>query len=105
MKASAAAIGVMALAGCATNPQEAITIAKPKTLPLEQNTKTSYTYLLGGILLIPIVAPAIGKLILDQFGWEAIFYVQLLFALIVAIWFWKRQVETLKPEYKIPFSG
>jgi DHA1 family bicyclomycin/chloramphenicol resistance-like MFS transporter len=30
---------------------------------------------------------------------------QLFFALIVAIWFWKRQPETLKPEYKIPFTG
>ena len=55
-------------------------------------------------ILIPIVAPAIGKLILDQFGWKAIFYMQLLFALIVALWFWKRQKETLKPEYKVSFS-
>ncbi|HDZ15385.1 MAG TPA: Bcr/CflA family efflux MFS transporter [Pricia sp.] len=56
-------------------------------------------------ILVPVVAPAIGKWIMDAFGWEAIFYVQLFFALLVAIWFWKRQVETLKPEYKIPFSG
>jgi len=56
-------------------------------------------------ILVPVVAPAIGKWIMDAFGWEAIFYVQLFFALIVAIWFWKRQVETLKPQYKIPFSG
>jgi len=41
MKASAAAIGVMALAGCATNPQEAITIAKPKTLPARNLTNFS----------------------------------------------------------------
>jgi DHA1 family bicyclomycin/chloramphenicol resistance-like MFS transporter len=26
------------------------------------------------------------------------------FALVVGIWFWKRQIETLKPEYKVPFS-
>lgn len=56
-------------------------------------------------ILVPIVAPAIGKWILDAFGWEAIFYIQLFFALVVAIWFWKRQPETLKPEYKIPFSN
>ena len=56
-------------------------------------------------ILVPVVAPAIGKWIMDAFGWEAIFYIQLFFALLVAIWFWKRQVETLKPEYKIPFSG
>lgn len=56
-------------------------------------------------ILVPVVAPAIGKWIMDAFGWEAIFYVQLFFALVVALWFWKRQVETLRPQYKIPFSG
>ncbi|WP_027077859.1 multidrug effflux MFS transporter [Maribacter antarcticus] len=55
-------------------------------------------------ILIPVVAPAIGKVILETMGWEAIFYMQLFFALVVGIWFWKRQVETLKPEYKVPFS-
>ncbi len=56
-------------------------------------------------ILVPVVAPAIGKAIMDAFGWEAIFYVQLLFALIICVWFWKRQRETLHPEYKIPFTG
>lgn len=56
-------------------------------------------------ILIPVVAPAIGKFILDSFGWEGIFYMQLFFALVVSIWFWKRQPETLKEAYKIPFSG
>ncbi len=56
-------------------------------------------------ILVPVVAPAIGKWIMDAFGWEAIFYVQLFFGLVVCIWFWKRQVETLKPQYKVPFSG
>ncbi|WP_350290902.1 multidrug effflux MFS transporter [uncultured Croceitalea sp.] len=62
------------------------------------------SFVVAFFILIPVVAPAIGKIILDQFGWEAIFYFQLLFGLIVAIWFWRRQKETLKPEYKIPFS-
>ncbi len=56
-------------------------------------------------ILIPVVAPAIGKLILDSMGWEAIFYMQLFFALLIGVWFWKRQPETLKSEYKVPFSG
>lgn len=56
-------------------------------------------------ILVPVVAPAIGKGIMDVFGWKAIFYMQLFFALVVAIWFWKRQPETLHPEYKIPFSS
>ncbi|QCX02302.1 multidrug effflux MFS transporter [Aggregatimonas sangjinii] len=54
-------------------------------------------------ILVPVVAPLIGKWILDAFGWEAIFYSQLFFGLLVALWFWRRQGETLKPEFKIPF--
>lgn len=56
-------------------------------------------------ILVPVVAPAFGKLIMDSMGWEAIFYMQLFFGLLIALWFWKRQPETLKPEYKIPFSA
>ncbi|MDF0706314.1 multidrug effflux MFS transporter [Flagellimonas okinawensis] len=56
-------------------------------------------------ILVPVVAPAIGKLILDASGWQGIFYVQMFFVLVVALWFWKRQPETLHPEYKIPFSS
>ncbi|MGJ8732554.1 MAG: multidrug effflux MFS transporter [Cellulophaga sp.] len=56
-------------------------------------------------ILIPVIAPAVGKAVLDVYNWQAIFYVQLFFALVVSIWFWKRQEETLKPEFKIPFTG
>ena len=55
-------------------------------------------------ILVPVVAPAIGKVILDNFNWQAIFYVHLFLGEILWIWFWKRQEETLKPEYKIKFS-
>ena len=55
-------------------------------------------------ILVPIVAPAIGKAILDVMGWQGIFYIQLFFALVVGIWFWKRQEETLNPKFKVPFS-
>ncbi|WP_343485860.1 multidrug effflux MFS transporter [Allomuricauda sp. d1] len=55
-------------------------------------------------ILVPVVAPAIGKLILDLFNWQTIFYVHLFLALMLWIWFWKRQPETLHPEYKIKFS-
>ncbi len=63
------------------------------------------SFVVAFFILIPVIAPAIGKLILDSFGWEAIFYVQLLFALLTAIWFWRRQRETLRPEYKVAFSS
>jgi DHA1 family bicyclomycin/chloramphenicol resistance-like MFS transporter len=53
-------------------------------------------------MLVPIVAPALGKLILDTYDWEAIFYVQIGFALLIALWFWRRQPETLAMKNRIP---
>ncbi len=55
-------------------------------------------------LLVPIVAPALGKFILEIYNWEAIFYFQLVITVIVSIWFWFRQPETLHPEYRIKFT-
>ncbi|MFD2540953.1 multidrug effflux MFS transporter [Lacinutrix gracilariae] len=56
-------------------------------------------------ILVPVIAPMMGKFILNHYNWKGIFYVQLIMALLVSIWFWKRQPETLKPEYKIKFSS
>lgn len=53
-------------------------------------------------ILVPVVAPSIGKLMLDQYGWQAIFYSQLFFGAFVILWLAKRQPETLKEEYKTP---
>ena len=55
-------------------------------------------------LLIPIVAPAMGKFILEVYTWEGIFYVQILISVLVAVWFWLRQEETLSQEHRIPFA-
>lgn len=55
-------------------------------------------------ILVPVIAPAFGKWTMDAYGWEAIFYIQLFFAVVVSIWFWKRQPETLKPKYKVPLT-
>ncbi len=56
-------------------------------------------------ILVPVVAPSLGKIILDIANWQTIFYFQLACTIIVGIWFWKRQPETLKPQYKVPFTG
>lgn len=56
-------------------------------------------------ILVPIVAPALGKFILNIYSWQAIFYAQLIFAAIIGVWFWRRQKETLKEEFKVKFSS
>jgi DHA1 family bicyclomycin/chloramphenicol resistance-like MFS transporter len=56
-------------------------------------------------ILVPIIAPASGKLILDRFNWQAIFYVQVFFSILVSLWFWRRQPETLKVESRTLFTA
>jgi DHA1 family bicyclomycin/chloramphenicol resistance-like MFS transporter len=55
-------------------------------------------------ILVPVVAPAIGKLMLDAYGWKFIFYSQLIFGFFVMLWLWKRQPETLKKEKRTKLS-
>lgn len=55
-------------------------------------------------LLVPIIAPATGKWILDAYNWESIFYVQIAMSLLVALWFWRRQPETLIPALRKPLT-
>ena len=55
-------------------------------------------------LLVPIVAPALGKFVLEIYNWEAIFYFQLVITVIVSIWFYFRQPETLHSEYRVKFT-
>ncbi|MFY0604323.1 MAG: multidrug effflux MFS transporter [Flavobacteriaceae bacterium] len=62
------------------------------------------SFVVAIFILVPIIAPSLGKLFLDTFGWQSIFYSQLVFGCFVLIWLWKRQPETLKPEYKKAFT-
>lgn len=55
-------------------------------------------------ILVPVVAPAMGKFVLDYYNWHGIFYIQVLISMLVSFWFWKRQPETLSIENKKIFS-
>lgn len=61
------------------------------------------SFVVAIFILVPVVAPALGKMMLDTFGWKSIFYSQLLFGFLIISWLWKRQPETLAPEHKKPF--
>ncbi|AXG71277.1 bicyclomycin resistance protein [Kordia sp. SMS9] len=62
------------------------------------------SFIVAIFILVPVVAPALGKLLLDTFGWKSIFNGQLIFGAVIMIWLWKRQPETLHPEHKIKLS-
>lgn len=56
-------------------------------------------------ILVPVIAPTLGQFIIHLFNWESIFYFNLIFGVIIMIWFWKRQPETLPKEKRIKFSS
>ncbi len=55
-------------------------------------------------IFVPMVAPALGQGILWLADWRAIFWVLLLLAVGVQLWFSLRQPETLLPEKRSTFS-
>jgi len=55
-------------------------------------------------IIVPTLAPALGKYVLDYFNWQAIFYFQIVFCILVAFWFGLRQKETLTSASKTPFT-
>lgn len=55
-------------------------------------------------LLVPIIAPSVGQFLMNRYNWQSIFVFNLAFGLIVMLWFWLRQSETLKDEYRLKFE-
>lgn len=53
-------------------------------------------------LLVPGVAPLIGALIADAFGWRMIFAAFVMFAIILSLWFGLRVTETLPTSQRRP---
>lgn len=62
------------------------------------------SFIMAVFILVPMIAPVLGQTILKAFHWQAIFYFQLAFVLITALWFRYRQQETLPKEQRIKFS-
>jgi len=54
-------------------------------------------------ILVPIIAPTLGQFLMNHYDWKFIFTFNLIFGVLVVIWFWLRQPETLKDKYKIPY--
>lgn len=54
-------------------------------------------------ILVPIVAPTLGQYLMNNYDWKFIFTFNLAFGVLVMLWFWLRQPETLKEKYRIPY--
>lgn len=58
----------------------------------------------GFLILVPMVAPALGQLLLLVANWQAIFVLYLLVAALAALWLVLRQRETLSNDRRIPIE-
>ena len=91
---------------------QGIGLSSPRTIAIAMTRDTYSGDFMAKILsiivmffiLVPIVAPAFGQLLLDYFNWKAIFNANLIIGLIIILWFWKRQPETLDTSNRIKFS-
>ncbi|WP_426430056.1 multidrug effflux MFS transporter [Winogradskyella sp. HB-48] len=54
-------------------------------------------------ILVPVVAPTLGQFLMTHYDWKFIFTFNLIFGVLVVLWFWLRQPETLKDKYRIPY--
>jgi len=62
------------------------------------------SFVMTVFILVPLIAPSLGQVIMNTFGWRNIFTSLVVFALISLIWFTLRMPETLAPEHRAPFS-
>ncbi len=92
---------------------QGIGLASPRTIAIAMTRDTYSGDFMAKVLsiivmffiLVPIIAPTFGQWLLQLFNWQAIFNANLIFGLLIVLWFWKRQPETLKPEHQIKFSS
>ena len=56
-------------------------------------------------ILVPVLAPALGQLVLLMASWRYIFVAMFTLGLIALVWFAFRQRETLSTEHRVPFTA
>ncbi|MGS2721046.1 multidrug effflux MFS transporter [Paraglaciecola aestuariivivens] len=62
------------------------------------------SFIMMVFILVPMLAPSFGQAILLMFSWRHIYSSFLIFGLLVGLWFFIRQPETLPKEKRLPFS-
>ncbi|WP_350336006.1 multidrug effflux MFS transporter [Coralliovum pocilloporae] len=62
------------------------------------------SFVMAVFILVPAIAPALGQGILLFADWRAIFLSFVCLAMVVTVWFFLRQDETLAQDKRLPFS-
>ena len=62
------------------------------------------SFIMMVFILVPMLAPIFGQSIMFWFSWQHIFTSFMIIGLLIGIWFFIRQPETLPKEKRLPFS-
>lgn len=63
-----------------------------------RNMASIMSLILVVFTLVPVLAPALGALVINAFGWRSLFISFMIFMGLSATWYFLRQAETLDPE-------
>jgi MFS transporter, DHA1 family, multidrug resistance protein len=63
------------------------------------------SFVMSVFMLVPIIAPSVGTLVLRYSDWRWIFIGLIVAGIILGLWVWLRQPETLHPDNRKPFAA
>ena len=92
------------LQGLGASGPRIITIALVRDLYRGREMARVMSFIMTVFILVPVAAPALGQLIISIASWRYIFGMFLLLTLVVSLWFFVRQPETLPPAKRCPLS-
>lgn len=84
---------------------QGIGVAAPRTMTVTivrdlfagRNMARVMSFVISIFILVPAIAPSLGQLMINQFGWRSIFWVFIVLTGLIVAWFHWRQPETLAP--------
>ncbi len=92
------------LQGLGASGPRIVSIALVRDLYAGREMARVMSFVMSIFILVPVFAPAVGQLIISHADWRYIFVMFLGLTAMVALWFWRRQPETLSAEQRIRFS-
>ncbi|RME54492.1 MAG: Bcr/CflA family efflux MFS transporter, partial [Caldilineae bacterium] len=92
------------LQGIGVSSPRAVTLALVRDQYEGRAMARVMSFVMTVFIFVPMLAPTMGQGVLFFASWRAIFGVFVALTLILLVWLWLRQPETLPPERRAPFS-
>lgn len=92
------------LQGFGLSAPRSVSIAIIRDLYKGDNMARIMSFITVVFILVPMIAPIMGQWILDAYNWQAIFYFQMVFIVVILVWFGVRQRETITDSNRIKLT-